>query len=224
MLLALPEQLIATDTCRLQRAETLTERAQPEETPWPAEFLEDAPPQLEREESETGPLATLIAPVDQLAQRTGPMPIDWAIAATEIRALDDELRTLEGEDSKRSDAEGWLTAASVQVVAREPLPADDATAIATEILVRPASDPRLSQPDDLEDFDHGPHWGFPAGRVDAAEVSWLSHRATNCQTMGCKRYERLQVIPMRRSDSRSADASTCSPPATENSPGSWPSS
>jgi hypothetical protein len=166
LLVALPEQLISTETGREQRAEALTARDQPEQTPWASDFLEDMPSQLEHDQPEADPLAALTVPVQQAAQ-DNPATVDWATAAREIRALDEGLRTLEGEDSERSEAEGWLTAASVRVVAREPLPADDATTIATEILLRATTDPRPSEPDP-ESFDDVPHWSFPAGRVDAA--------------------------------------------------------
>jgi hypothetical protein len=169
LLLALPEDLICTDTVRRQRAEGLVvDGGVPEQTPWPSDFLDDARPQLEREKTHAGPLAALTAPVQQFAQGNAAADVDWATAAREIRALDDGLRNLQGDDSGRSEAEGWLTTASIRAVTREPLPADDATAAAAEILLRAASDSHPSQPDDLTSFDHGPHFGFPAGRVDAA--------------------------------------------------------
>lgn len=167
LLAALPEQLIRTEVGRQHRAEALRERAQPEATAWPADMLEDTPSRLEPEQPEPDPLATLTAPVQQVAEGNPPTA-DWATAARDIGALDAALRTLDGEDSKRSEAEGYLTAASVQAVVRRPLPTDDATAIATEILLRAATDPRPSEPDDLESFDEIPHWGLPAGRVGAA--------------------------------------------------------
>ena len=166
---------------RLQRAESLTEHAQPEETPWPAEFLEDAPPQLERRSPTRGhslhssPPSTSSHNAPAPCRSTGPSRRRRSCLGR--RAANPRRRGLKAK-RRRGPVNSW----SVQVGAREPLSPDDATD-ATEILVGPAR-PRLSQPDDLEDGDHGPDWGFPAGRVDAAEVSWLSHRETDCQTMG----------------------------------------
>ena len=78
LLLALPEQLISSDAGREQRAEALTERGQPEEPPWPSDFLEDAPIHLDRDQSETGtgsllgeitPTAATTQPPDSTASR-----------------------------------------------------------------------------------------------------------------------------------------------------------
>ena len=170
MLLALPEQLIDSDDARHQRTEALATSDQPEVTPCPSDFLEDAPLHFGpgRSDDAGGPLGELTAPVQQIAERSGPTPVDWSTAATQLRALDEALRSPDEAGRERDEAEGWLTTVSVQAVARRPLPADDSTAIATAILLRSTQDPRPSPPDDLDSFDNVPQWGFPPGRVDAA--------------------------------------------------------
>ena len=99
MLLALPEELIGSDGARRQRAEALTTRDRPEATPWPSDFLEDAPLRLEPNRSEDGggPLPPLTAAVQQIGQRSGATLVDWSTAATQLRALDEALRRLQNE-------------------------------------------------------------------------------------------------------------------------------
>jgi hypothetical protein len=170
LLTALPERLIVTDAAREQRPTTLAER---EDDDWEPPSVEDpggrpsAEPAGDQSDDRTA-LATLTAPVQALAQGTEPSGIDWTRAAEDVRALRGGIATLQVDGQQREEAEGWLTLASVRVAARNPLPADDATALAAELLLTAATDPRPDQEDDLASFDRFPSWGFPAGRVDAA--------------------------------------------------------
>ncbi len=170
MLTALPEQLIVTDAAREQRPSTLVEREDDEWEPPPPDDRGGRPraePDGDQSDDQTA-LATLTAPVQALAQGTEPSGIDWTRAAEDVRALRGGIATLQVDGQQREEAEGWLTLASVRVAARSPLPADDATALAAELLLAAATDPRPDGEDDLARFDQFPSWGFPAGRVDAA--------------------------------------------------------
>jgi hypothetical protein len=170
LLTALPEQLIVTDATREQRVSAVADREDSDREPPPLGDLGRRPP-AEPDGDQDGDrvaLAELVAPVQALAQPSEPARVDWTKATADVRALQAGIASLHVAGQQREEAEGWLTAASVRAAARDPLPADDATALASELLLSAASDPRPDRDDDLESFDQFPSWGFPAGRVDAA--------------------------------------------------------
>ena len=169
LLTALPEQLIVTDAAREQRVSAVAEREDCDRKPPPLDLSEG--PRAEPNGDQSGDraaLTELIAPVQSLAQTSEPASVDWTNATADMRALQAAIASLHVDGQQREEAEGWLTAASVRAAARDPLPADDATTLAAELLLAAASDPRPARKDDLESFDQFPSWGFPAGRVDAA--------------------------------------------------------
>ena len=168
LLVALPEQLIVTDAAREQRATAITEREDRERPPLGYDGAHPPTDSNGDEDGDRVALAELIAPVQAITQPSEGAGVDWAKAPADVRALQAGLTTLDVDGQLREEAEGWLTQAAVRVAARDPLPADDATTLAAELLLAAAGDHRPGPDDDLEDFDKFPSWGFPAGRVDAA--------------------------------------------------------
>lgn len=170
LLLALPEQLVVSINAGEQRTAAVAARDQRErrQPAWPPEDYVSTTRDAGDPDPELVALAELVAAVQTAAQPAEATSVDWSTAGMNMRALHTRLADLQVDGPLRAEAEGWLSTAAVQAAARYPLPADDATEIATEVLMAAASDVRPESDEDTEESEAYPSCGFPAGRGDAA--------------------------------------------------------
>jgi hypothetical protein len=171
VLLALPQELLVTVAAREQQsrargrheAREQQERAMYERTV--DEHGRHAEPSGHTD-PEDAIFSKLIGRV-QIAQPSTEA-IDWDELAQAMRELKARLDGSNGGSQLRSEAGGWLTHAAVATAARTPLPADEATRVAGEVLLAASHDLHPHQEEDPDSFDQFPTGGFPAGRADAA--------------------------------------------------------
>lgn len=171
VLLALPQELLATDAAREQQAHAGARheaREQHERESYERAVDQEA---LQAEASghpdpEDAMLSTLIGRV-QIAQPSTEA-VDWDELAHAMRELKTHLEDSDGVSQQCSEAGGWLTHAAVATAARTPLPDDEATRVAGEVLLAASYETRPRQEEDPDSFDQFPTGEFPSGRTDAA--------------------------------------------------------
>lgn len=171
VLLALPQELLATVAAREQQAQAGARHEAREQHE--LERYERAVDEHGRHAEPSGHpdpedaiLSKLIGRV-QIAQPSTEA-VDWDGLALAMRELKAHLDGSNGVSQQRSEAGGWLTHAAVATAARTPLPADEATRVAGEVLLAASDDPRPRQEEDPDSFDQFPTGEFPPGRTDAA--------------------------------------------------------
>lgn len=171
VLLALPQELLVTVAVREQQAHAGARHEAREQHE--REGYERAVDEHGRHAEPSGHsdpedaiLSKLIGRV-QIAQPSTEA-VDWDELARAMRELKAHLDDPNGVSQQRSEAGGWLTHAAVATAARTPLPADEATRVAGEVLLAASDDPRPHQEEDPDSFDQFPTGEFPPGRTDAA--------------------------------------------------------
>jgi hypothetical protein len=169
VLLALPEKLLS-DTAREQQASTRARRGARERRERNAHAREaterERQQQSQQPDREQKTLSQLIGRVHAAQPHTD--DVDWDEVAQAMRALKAHLDGSQGASQLHIEASGRLTHAAVATALRTPLPADEATTVAGEVLLAAADDRLPPEEEDPDSFDQFPTAGFPAGRGDAA--------------------------------------------------------
>jgi hypothetical protein len=171
VLLALPHELLVTVAVREQQAQAgsrheARERRERETYERAVDEHRQHAARSAQSDPEDAILSKLIGRV-QIAQPSTEA-VDWDELAQAMRELKAHLDGSNGASQLRSEAGGWLTHAAVATATRTPLPADEATRVAGEVLLAASNDPRPHQEEDPDSFDKFPTGEFPSGRTDAA--------------------------------------------------------
>ena len=139
--------------------------------PWPSGDWQRDPPAVGNPSQDQRRFDELLLPVKALSLAPAPPieTIDWPAAMAGTRALEEALPRLDVPDHDRDEAAGFIAAACLRAVGREPLPHDAASRFALETLTWLARHPKPEVETSLDGFDEGRGWNVPAPRIDAAK-------------------------------------------------------
>ena len=189
----LPRDLITTDSAR-QRLEELDSDGGPPSNDPPFSFTigaADIDPDehlrdrgIDSGNEHNREILDLIRPTEEFASahsNTPPSAEEAREAVSAIRGLQAGIAARRGsiDAPLLQDAEAWLAEAAAALAAVTPLDPNDEVVHFTRQLAIAAALAALPVPRDdatLEQFDSGPSWGVPSGRIDAARALLLLSR------------------------------------------------
>jgi CHAT domain-containing protein/HEAT repeat protein len=187
LLAPIPPQTLTTEPARARAAElAFSGEAPPPEQPFDFELHRGPPGEeeyvrargIDPDNPANARLLELIKPVEQFVaahSNSAPNVEDASAAVAAIELLRAAIAEIGSQAASRlaDEAEAWLCEAAAALAWQTPLPVRERSVTLARELALAGAHAALpaGQPESLEQFDrHGPSWGMPSGRIDAARA------------------------------------------------------